>query len=65
MAKNMTKNIELNPNSPEFRRWVHRIASGAMKDTIAAHGPITVELVNSAAKRVAGRLCGELRANNG
>lgn len=44
------------------RDWVHKIACGALKDTIRAHGPITQEWTGSAAKRVAGRIMGELEA---
>lgn len=57
------KPIPIDPNDKQFRLWLHRLATGAMKDAIRAHGPITNELVNSAAKRIAGRICGELKAN--
>jgi len=44
------------------RDWVQKITCGALKDTIKAHGPITNEWTGSAAKRVAGRIIGELDA---
>jgi len=47
---------------PEFKQWIQKIAHGAIRDAIHAHGPITPQLTSSAAKRVAGRICGELKA---
>ena len=38
-----------------------REISGALKATIAAHGPITEEWVGSAAKRIAGMLRAEMK----
>lgn len=54
--------MNISTEAPEFKMWVQKIANGAIRDAIHAHGPITPQLTNSAAKRVAGRLCGEMKA---
>ena len=38
----------------ENKGWLEAIVRGAIKNTIQAHGPITANLVGSAAKRIAG-----------
>ena len=44
------------------KSWLRKLACGAIRETIEAHGSITKPLVGSAAKRVAGRIYGELLA---
>ena len=44
------------------KRSIHKIVRGAIKETIRIHGNITPQLVESATKRAAGRVYGELKA---
>lgn len=37
---------------------IHKIIVGNLKTTINAHGPITKQLIQSAAKRIAGAILG-------
>lgn len=45
-----------NPPMPEEDDSLERAIAGALRDTIRQHGPITLENMNSAIKRVAGNL---------
>jgi hypothetical protein len=48
----------------ENKTWVNKLVSGALRETIIAHGPITRDRIGSAAKRIAGRITGEIKAAN-
>ena len=41
--------------------WLETIIRAAVKETISAHGPITMNLIRSAAKRIAGGIRGGLK----
>ena len=47
---------------PLERGPLESMVAGALKECIAAHGPITKESLSSAAKRVVGGLLGRLKA---
>ena len=44
------------------KQSIHKIVRGAIKETIKLHGNITPQLIESATKRAAGRVYGELKA---
>ena len=66
MTKKSNKNRSRTQKTPEQRLklWMNKIVRGALLDTIAAHGPITQQYINSAVKRIVARMHGELIANN-
>lgn len=43
------------------RNTLERITSGALRDTVNAHGPITRDLTGSASKRIAAQIEGHVR----
>lgn len=44
--------------------WLRRLVEGALRDTIMIHGPILMDNISSASKRVAGRIYGELNSKH-
>jgi hypothetical protein len=43
------------------RDRVQRIIAGALRSTIDAHGPVTLDWIDSASKRIANQLLGDIQ----
>lgn len=54
----------LTPAEREELDRIMRMVSGALKDTINAHGPVTKKLIPSAAKRISNQLFSALHEEN-